>query len=301
MSVSGVLPVIPTPLRDGVFDEASFGRLLERMLPFVDGYTLLGSTGEAPSLSDDQRRQITTAALSMTPSEMQVVVGVSHTSSRAAAALARHAQDAGAHAVLCCAPYYFPNTAEGIGAYLAEIDAAIEVDLVLYDNPVTTKTTLPVEWVIDWASRLERLRSVKLTAHEMTKIGPWQEAGLSVLAGDDPILFQYLAAGVDGAMVIAPAVLPESFAAVWTLVQAGDLTAALEVFSVELAPFIGAFGIGDEVATTKALLAEIGVFDSAELLAPLRRVDSARTAQLVQAWRLGVEAAEARATQEPAR
>jgi 4-hydroxy-tetrahydrodipicolinate synthase len=296
-----VLPVIPTPLRDGLFDEASFGRLLERMLPFVDGYTLLGSTGEAPSLSDDQRREITTAALRMTPADKQVIVGVSHTSSRAAAALARHAQDAGAHAVLCCAPYYFPNTAAGIGAYLAEVDAAIEIDLVLYDNPVTTKTTLPVEWVVDWASRLDRLRSVKITSHEMVKIGAWREAGLSVLAGDDPILFQYLAAGVDGAMVIAPAVLPESFAAVWALVQAGDVTAALEVFSIELAPFISAFGIGDEVATTKALLAEIGVFDSAELLAPLRGVDDARTAQLVQAWRLGVKGAEARATQELAR
>ena len=56
MAVKGVLPVIPTPLRDDRFDQASFQRLLAHMLPYVDGYTLLGSTGEAPSLSSTADR-----------------------------------------------------------------------------------------------------------------------------------------------------------------------------------------------------------------------------------------------------
>ncbi|MGV1046961.1 MAG: dihydrodipicolinate synthase family protein [Solirubrobacterales bacterium] len=293
--VGGILPVIPTPFRDGVFDEVSFGRLLDHMLPFVDGYTLLGSTGESPSLPDETRRQIAAAALRMTADDKRVVVGVSHTSAQAAGELARHAQDNGAHAVLCCAPYYFPNERDGILSHLAAVDAALAVDLVLYDNPVTTKTDLKADWVLDWAARLEHLRSVKLTDHDLGKIAPWREAGLSVLAGDDVILFQYLAEGVDGVMVIAPAVLPASFVAVWERVHAGDLNAALDIYSVEIAPFVASFGVGAEIATTKALLADLGVFESAELLAPLRPVGSDRTAQLRQTWELGVRAAEARA------
>ncbi|MDX6512636.1 MAG: 4-hydroxy-tetrahydrodipicolinate synthase, partial [Gaiellaceae bacterium] len=55
VSITGVLPVIPTPFLDGRFDSASFQRLLDQMLDHVDGYTLLGSTGEAPSMTTEER------------------------------------------------------------------------------------------------------------------------------------------------------------------------------------------------------------------------------------------------------
>jgi dihydrodipicolinate synthase/N-acetylneuraminate lyase len=66
------------------------------------------------------------------------------------------------------------------------------------------------------------------------------------------------------------------------------------VLSTELAPFIHAFGIGDEIATTKALFAEVGIFDSGELMAPLQPVAPERAQQLRQAWELGRDAAQAR-------
>src|SRR4030088_1366829 len=109
MPVEGILPVIPTPFLDGAFDAASFERLLEHMLPSVDGYTLLGSTGEAPSLTDEQRRRIAEAALAMPPRDRRVIVGVSPTGAAESADLARHAQEHGAAAVLTSAPYYFAN------------------------------------------------------------------------------------------------------------------------------------------------------------------------------------------------
>jgi 4-hydroxy-tetrahydrodipicolinate synthase len=294
MSISGVLPVIPTPFRDGVFDPESFSRLLAHMLPSVDGFTLSGSTGEAPSLTDAQRREIVSAAMELTPSDKTVVVGISHTSPQGAADLARHAQEHGARGVLCCAPFYYNNHPDGILAHLAAVDAAIDIDLVFYDNPVTTKTQIRAEWVVDWAQKLERLTTVKLTDHDLSKIDVWHEAGLKVLAGDDPILSQFIAAGVDGVMVIAPAVLPESFAAVWSRANGGDVSGALEILHRELAPFLHAFGIGDEIATTKVLLADLGIFASDELLTPLVPVDPDRRRQLRQAFELGRAAADAR-------
>ncbi len=294
MSINGILPVIPTPFRDGEFDDAGFERLLEHMLPFVDGYTLMGSTGEAPSLSDTERRTIVARALALTPPEKAVVVGVSHTSSKAAAELVRHAQDNGARGVLACAPFYFPNTADGILEFLRPLDAALEVDLVFYDNPVTTKTQVQAQWVVEWARELERLTAVKITDHDLGKIPVWHASGLNVLAGDDVILSQFLAAGVDGAMVIAPALLPASFAAVWEALGVDDLERALAIFSRELAPIIHAFGVGEEIATTKVLLADLGIFSTEELHAPLLQVDPARRAQLRQAWEVGRAAAETR-------
>jgi 4-hydroxy-tetrahydrodipicolinate synthase len=276
MSVEGVLPVIPTPFLDGRFDPESFERFLEHMLPWVDGYVVLGSTGEAPSLTSDERREIAALALEMTPRDKTVVVGVSHTTLAETVGLARHAEDHGAAAVLCAAPYYFLNAADGVGRYLAALDDSIGIELVFYDNPAATKTQLSAAEVIGWARDLEHLNAVKLTDHDLSKVAAWQDAGLKVLAGDDPIAFRYMAAGVDGAMLIAPSVLPEPFRTAWDLARAGRVEDAYRTFGREVAPFIHAFGIGDEIATTKALMADIGVFSSAEVRLPLLPSSSER-------------------------
>jgi len=287
MPVEGVLPVIPTPFLDGHFDVDSFARLVEHMAPGVDGYALLGSTGEAPSMSTAERQHVTEAALALTPPGMAVVVGVSHTSLTEAISLARHAQETGAAAVLCSAPYYFENSPRGLLDYLGGLDAALEVDLVLYDNPVATKTTLGADRVTALASALGHLTTVKLTDHDLSKIATWQRAGLRVLAGDDPIAFRYLAAGVDGAMIIAPAMFPEAFRECWSLVQAGGLAEAYEVFSRRILPVIHVFGIGDEIATSKAVLNELGIFVSSEVRPPLVRAGTERVELLKAALELG--------------
>jgi 4-hydroxy-tetrahydrodipicolinate synthase len=265
----GILPVIPTPFSSGGFDLESFERFLDHALPSTDGYTLLGSTGEAPSLTTEERIAIGEQALARTPRDKAVVVGVSHASVGEAIRLARHAQADGAAAVLCSAPSYFENTPAGLFAYFAALDAALEIDLILYDNPVATKTHIEATWVTAWAEELEHLRALKLTDHDLTKIAPLQAAGLEVFAGDDAILFRYLAAGVDGVMVIAPALVPDAFRIVYDLAQAGELDRSLEVFAREILPVLHVFGIGDEIATTKAILADIGIFTSAEVLPPL--------------------------------
>jgi 4-hydroxy-tetrahydrodipicolinate synthase len=290
MAIEGILPVIPTPFRDGRFDEASFQRMLDHMLPSVDGYTLLGSTGEAPSLPTDERVRIAEAALAMTPPEKTVVVGVTHTSAAESVRLALHAQEHGAAGVLCAAPYYFTNSSGGIQRYLEELDRILEVELVLYDNPVSTKTRLDAEQVVGYAAALAHLNTVKLTDHDLTKVARWQAAGLRVLAGDDPILFRYLDAGVDGVMVIAPVLFPAAFRRVWELARAGEVRTALAAFASEVLPTLHVFGIGDEIVTTKVLLAQMRVFDSDEVLPPLEPTDERRRALLAAALEVSFEA-----------
>jgi 4-hydroxy-tetrahydrodipicolinate synthase len=286
MPITGVLPVIPTPFRDGRVDASSLRSMIERMLPSVDGYTLAGSTGESPSMTLDERLALIELALGFTPSDKTVIVGINHTCQADSIRLAQQAQSLGARGVLCPAPYYYPLSSDGALRYLEGIDRALEIDLVLYDNPVTTKLALGAPTVIEWAAQLEHLSSVKLTDHDLSKVAAWQAAGLSVLAGDDGILFRYLAEGVDGVMVIAPIVFPEAFAACWRQVRAGDLAGAQQVFANEVEPFLHVFGVGDEIATTKAILAHLGVISSDELRPPLLDSSPRRRALLRRAFDL---------------
>ena len=284
MSVEGILPVIPTPFLDGAFHGPSFERLLHHMLANVDGYTLLGSTGEAPSMTIAERMDITEFALKVTPADRRVVVGVTDTSYGNTVALAQHAQQHGAHAVLCAAPYYFANTPCGVLDYLKRLDEELEIDLVLYDNPVATRTTLSASTIVAWSSELTRLTAVKLTDHDLSKIPVLRDAGLNVLAGDDPILARFLAEGVDGVIVIVPALFPESFRSAWDLARQDNLDESFAVLATGVLPFTHVFGIGDEIATTKAILADIGVFASAELRPPLRKVTPRRRRLLRTAY-----------------
>ena len=127
MAIEGILPVVHelTPFRDGRFDPKSFQQMLDHMLPSVDGYTLLGSTGEAPSLSTEQRIEIAEFALETTPRDKTVVVGVTNTSATDGRRLAVHAQEHGAAGVLCAVPFYFTNSVGGIRRYLAELDLVL--------------------------------------------------------------------------------------------------------------------------------------------------------------------------------
>jgi 4-hydroxy-tetrahydrodipicolinate synthase len=294
LSIEGILPVIPTPFLDGRFDRPSFERLLEHMDAGVDGFVLLGSTGEAPSLTVAEREEIAAVVLGLTDPAKTVVVGVTDTCLEDSLRLARHAQGHGARGVLCASPFYFPNSDDGLRRWLAALDAALDIELVFYDNPVSTKTRVTAHAVAGWASELEHLNSVKLTDSDLSKIDVWHAAGLTVLAGDDPIAFQYLAAGVDGAMMIVPAVFPEAFRATVDLVRAGALEEAFTIFGREIAPFSHAFGIGEEIATTKALLADIGVFSSPEVRPPLSGVPDDRLPVLRAAFELGSERTAAR-------
>jgi 4-hydroxy-tetrahydrodipicolinate synthase len=252
---------------------------------------LLGSTGEAPSLTIGQRRQITEQVLRMTDPSQQVVVGVSSTCREDSVDLARHARDHGAAAVLCAAPYYFANEPDGILRFLEAVDTDLGIELVFYDNPEATKTRIAAADVVRWSQELEHLGAAKLTDHDLTKVADWHAAGLRVFAGDDPIAFRYLAAGVDGVMIIVPAVFPQQFRRVWDLCVSGDVQQALRVFGQGIAPFSHVFGVGDEIATTKALLARIGVFSSPEVLPPLTPATVERTELLTTAYRLGLEQA----------
>ncbi len=284
--IEGLLPVIPTPFHHGRLDERSLARFLDHFLPSLDGYTLLGSTGEAPSLPTAERMRIAEVAMNLTPASKTVVIGVTHTSLDDSIALARHAQSIGARGVLCAAPYYFANTTQGFLRYLQGLDAALDIELVLYDNPAPSGFRIPAQTVCEWTSLLGHMHTVKLTDHDLGKIPLWHDAGLKVLAGDDPIAFRFLAAGADGAMMIAPCIFPEAFRTVWDLVRGDDLSAAYELFAEQILPLIHVFGIGDEISTSKTVLQEMGLFSSAEVLPPLEPASAGRSSVVRMGYRV---------------
>lgn len=285
MPPAGTLPVIPTPFLNGQVDYPSLGRLLDFICTDCDGFTVMGSTGEGPSMSLGERMAVAEYAVRRAPAGKQVVVGIGHPNAQEAMGLAKHAEHIGAAAVLVPAPFYFANTQQGVYEFLRCIDREIRIDLVFYDNPYSTKTFFTAQDLATLASRLEHLTAIKVTDHQIDKIA-WLKAhtSLAVFSGEDALIFRSLLLGCDGCMIIAPAVLPTAYAEAMKLLRAGAVAEALSHFSRRILPFIHMFGLGNEIAATKALYQQLGLFTSDELRPPLQRVDDAFRAHLILAY-----------------
>lgn len=284
--LSGALPVIPTPFSNDQIDFDSLSRLLDHLFPKLDGYTICGSTGESVSLSTEERIELMRFAAQNTPRGKHVVVGLTHTNLAEMIRLARAAEDLGLHGGLVPCPYYFPNSVGMVVEFFRALDRATSLPLVFYDNPVYTKTWLSAEQVLQIVHSCKHVVGVKMTDHALEKISVIRDAGVAVYAGDDVTAFRSLLLGVDGSMIIAPAVFPQAYQETVRLLGTGDTAEALRVFSETVLPFIHLFGPGDEVSVTKALFRHLRIFSSDEIRLPLLPCTVERLNQVLLAYNL---------------
>ncbi len=140
----GIVPPMITPLagRDEL-DHDSLERLIEHILGGgVHGLFVLGSTGEAPSLSGRLQREVVERSAKLVNGRVPLLVGVTDTSFMEALELTRFAADQGASAVVIAPPYYFPTHQDDLERYFTEFAAASPLPVILYNIPSHTKVDI---------------------------------------------------------------------------------------------------------------------------------------------------------------
>lgn len=147
--IRGIVPPLVTPLADrDTLDVGGTERLVEHVLTGgVQGLFILGTTGEAPSLSYRLRRELITRVCQQAASRVPVLVGVTDTSFVESISLAQHAADAGAQAVVLSAPYYFPAGQPELLEYVQDIASEMPLPVFLYNMPSHTKITFDPDTV----------------------------------------------------------------------------------------------------------------------------------------------------------
>jgi len=290
MTIKGNIPVIPTPFLDGKLHLGDFDKLIDATADHLDGYVVSGSTGEAPALSKEERIGTVDYFMKRVPSGKSVVVGLGHTNLNEAVEIGNRAADAGVKAALIPSPYYFPNALEMVIEYIGTIAERTGLDIVFYDNPVTTNTKFTAHDLMTLAASVPSVKSIKMTDHSFSKIRTLKEkTDLIVFGGDDIICFRAFEAGVDGNMIIAPSVFPKPFRQCWDAYQNGDREQSFEIYSQVLLPFISMFGPGDEIRTTKALFHHLGIFSSRETRLPLLTADDVRFKEVILGYQTGLK------------
>ena len=172
----------------------------------VVGAFICGTTGEAMSLSVDERLQIAERWMLKAPKELRVVVHVGHTALIECQRLAAHAQSIGADSFACMAPFFFkPNSAENLVQWCEQVAAAApELPFYYYHIPSMTGVSIPVfDFLKIAADRIPNLVGVKFTYEDLEDFKrclDFDDGRFDLLFGRDELLLRALAVGARGAV-----------------------------------------------------------------------------------------------------
>lgn len=206
----------------------------------ADAISPLGSSGEFPALECDDRKRVLEVALEANNGRVPVVAGTHHYSTRLTVELSKHAEAAGADALLIVPPYYMAPTPSQTMQHYRRIAEAVSIPIVLYHNIPLTCVNLTTDHLVKLFE--ERVISgVKMSSPEPDRLCELLQAtggDLSVYAGLDAAAFEGLCHGAHGWISGIPSMTPRAARALYTAIaERGDLAAARKLWS-KLAPLM---------------------------------------------------------------
>jgi 4-hydroxy-tetrahydrodipicolinate synthase len=200
MRLGGVITAMVTPFDgDGRLNEDAAVRLIHHLLDNgSDGLVLAGSTGEAPTLSDDEKCRLWELGVSESPAGTPIVAGTGTYDTRHSVELTRRATEIGVSAMLVVAPYYNKPNRRGIRAHFEHVAAATDRPIVVYNIPSRSVIDIPNDLLAELAE-IDNVAAVKQARYE--DLRPID--GLDLLAGNDEVLAQVMDLGGTGGILVA--------------------------------------------------------------------------------------------------
>lgn len=198
--LGAILTAIVTPFDDDLrIDEQAFVDLMHHLAAHgSDGFVVCGTTGEAPTLSDEEHLRLIELAVRHRPDGATVVAGTGSNDTAHAVHMTERATDLGADAILSVTPYYNKPNFRGIRRHYEEIARATDKPVILYNIPSRVVLNIPPAQLAELA-QIERVDYVKQANN--ADLGPID--GLGVYAGNDEILARTLDMGGEGGICVA--------------------------------------------------------------------------------------------------
>jgi len=251
----GSFTALVTPFRENELDEAAFRALIAWQIEQgTQGFVPVGTTGESPTLSHEEHRRVVQICVAEARGRAPVIAGAGSNNTSEAVELARHAERAGADAVLIVTPYYNKPNQEGLFAHFAAIDAAIGLPIFIYNIPPRSVVDMSVE-TMKRCFELRNVVGVKDATGNIGRISAQRDAmgaDFVQFSGDDITALACMAAGAHGCISVASNVAPRLCADLQNACLRGDFRTALSVqdrlTALDLALFLEAGVTGAKFA-----------------------------------------------------
>jgi len=228
----GSFTALVTPFKNGSVDERAFRGLVEwQISEGTNGLVPVGTTGESPTLSHAEHKQVVEWCIDQAKKRVPVVAGAGSNSTREAVELAKHAEEAGADAVLVVTPYYNKPTQEGMYQHFKAINDAIGIPIIVYNIPVRSVVDLSVD-TMTRLYELKNIAGVKDATASMVRVSQQRAAmgeGFNQLSGEDATALGFMAHGGHGCISVTSNVAPRLCAEFQSACLRGDFATALKL------------------------------------------------------------------------
>jgi 4-hydroxy-tetrahydrodipicolinate synthase len=231
-SFRGSITALITPFKNGSLDEKSFRDLVEwQITEGTNGFVPVGTTGESPTLSHDEHKQVVEWCIDQAKGRVPVIAGAGSNATSEAIELAQHAEEAGADAVLVVTPYYNKPTQEGLYQHFKAINDAIGIPIIIYNIPARSV----IDMSVDTMRRLFELKNIAgvkdatanvvRTSQQRAAMG----ADFNQLSGEDATALGFMAHGGHGCISVTSNVAPRLCSEFQSACLRGDFPAALKL------------------------------------------------------------------------
>jgi 4-hydroxy-tetrahydrodipicolinate synthase len=228
--LGNVLTAMVTPFRDdGSVDFDAFQRLARHLVENgSDGVVVSGTTGESPTLLDDERLDLFRAAIEAVGDDATVVAGTGTYSTAHSVHLTEQAHELGVDAFLVVTPYYNKPPQRGIVAHFEAIARVSDKPIVVYNIPGRVVINIEPE-TISRLAEIPTVRAVKQANDDLAQAKHIVETGLTLYAGDDNLIQPFLELGGIGGVCVHTHVVGPQVAAQVKAHLAGDPERAREI------------------------------------------------------------------------
>ena len=231
-SFRGSFTALVTPFKNGGLDEKAFRDLVDwQIAEGTNGLVPVGTTGESPTLNHDEHKRVVEWCVGQAKGRVPVVAGAGSNSTAEAIDLSKHAEAAGAAAVLVVTPYYNKPTQEGLYQHYKAINDAIGIPIIIYNIPARSIVDMSVD-TMKRLYELPNIAGVKDATANMARVSQQRAAmgpDFNQLSGEDITALGFNVHGGHGCISVTSNVAPRLCSEFQAACQKGDFATALKL------------------------------------------------------------------------
>ena len=262
INLKGVHTAIVTPFKN---DESIDYEQLRKLIDYqvengVAGIVPCGTTGESPTLSEDEQLEVIRETIRAVDGRALVIAGAGSNSTRHAIHLSQKAQDLGADAILSVNPYYNKPTQEGLYRHFKAVCDSVKIPVILYNIKGRTGVNVETATLLRLIEDCKNLVAVKEASGDLNQINDvirQSPEGFFVLSGDDGLTLDLIKSGGDGVVSVASNIIPREMTELVNSALEKNFEKA-EALNEKLHPFFKAIFLETNPIPIKAALAATG-------------------------------------------
>jgi 4-hydroxy-tetrahydrodipicolinate synthase len=282
---TGSFVALITPFHDGAVDFDTLDELVEfHMRSGTDGIVPVGTTGESPTLSHEEHKQVIEHVVKAVGGKVPVIAGTGSNSTAEAIELTEFAKKVGADASLQVTPYYNKPTQEGFYQHFKVIAEEVDLPVILYNIPGRCGAGMTADTVVRLAA-VENIVAIKEATGSLDMSSDIaSRCDLTILSGDDSLTLPICAVGGKGVISVVANIVPTDVKAMTDLILEGDFVSARRWHNKLFALSRSLLSMSTNPIPIKAAMAMLGMCQE-EMRLPMTNLEESKRADLAKVLR----------------